>query len=437
MVGAVNAAAPVPEPAPDCTPGLLERGQARALARDSAGSGADGADGARGCSAASGQGSDDGPARILDRVSALRAEGLWRRRVVQLPPLFGGVVLAVCGATLAAHNQQGDSPYRTMGGLICLHVGLWCAILSLRPQDRRAVRAMCGVGALFCMAGFAVGLHQALVAAARARAARDGTETALLLYAIAFVFVVVGCALAGAVWLLALVADVALGASPPISLQRLWHGCGVLELLLACAHAQRAATALLFPTRAVFEREEASVIVPLALLALGLGCSAFWPPLRTRVHEHLARIGEGVSAAAGIAELLGGLPPGKVLAHAKATFRAMPASALTLEHFTLPLVPPSAARVAEWRALAHTSGAQRFAPVRPWSGADEALDADSERGSRAGGSGVRAPGPAPRNYFGASSPVQLGAIDAFISHSCAQLAARRLGGQKPHAARRR
>lgn len=63
-----------------------------------------------------------------------------------------------------------------------------------------------------------------------------------------------------------------------------------------------------------------------------LGGLALWPRLRTVVQAKLASMGEGVAAAAGISELLGGAPTDELVALAQATVRSVRLDQLSIQH---------------------------------------------------------------------------------------------------------
>jgi hypothetical protein len=274
--------------------------------------------------------------RILSRVAQLRNEGRHRRLLVQLPPLVGGIAAAVAGFCLFVQQEPSEPAWFSIGGLICLHVGPWTTALALRPHDRRAMRALCLFSCALSSFAFIAGTPFLTISLASARATG---EASAILYSASFAPIFVGVAVAAAVYLHAFVADLWLGASPHLTMTRLWRAMGLLSLWCSVGYAGFVMTALFVPNKSTYLRIEAVILVPLFLIVTSLGCLAFWEPLRTRVQEQLARIGEGISAAAGIAELVGGLPPDEVIALASRTFRALPVSAITIEHLALPTPP--------------------------------------------------------------------------------------------------
>jgi hypothetical protein len=64
-----------------------------------------------------------------------------------------------------------------------------------------------------------------------------------------------------------------------------------------------------------------------------LGCLSFWSKLRITVHAKLASLGEGVAAAAGIAELLGYFPIKKLIGQAERTLRSVRLDLVRQSHF--------------------------------------------------------------------------------------------------------
>lgn len=398
-------------------------------------------------------------ARILDRVALLRRDGRRRRLRVQLPPIALGVVVALAGASLWSTSRDSE---REIIALMCLYSGLWVALLALRPQDVRAVRAMIVFTCAIAIGGVAVVFHRHVERARTLPAAAVGVGDDYAPGVYHDVPVFVGVPLAGCLWMRALYADLALRASPRVTLNRAWAavGTGLLSKsvsIVAHVHwvASRRGPAI-----------ELLLLVALTVETALLGALCFWRPLRTRVQELLARLGESISAAAGIAELIGGLPPAVVLERARQTFRAVPLGLITVDHMRT--TRRSARASSEWRASCvdarrasraapvaasrkssparaaraapAPAGAARDAlaplPARPAPSASSpvrvaALDAvataataaaTAERATHAGcgaGAGARQPAGAAEPNLAISSPVVLGAVDAFISHRCA------------------
>ncbi|KAG8457779.1 hypothetical protein KFE25_005792 [Diacronema lutheri] len=372
---------------------------------------------------------------ILGRVAQLRAEGRRRRRLMQVPSIGGGALLACVGFAMTVAPMADGRKWLQFVGFVCVHVGLWLALLALRPQDRQSVRAVCAIGALFPTIAFVIEFPRAIAYAQRAN------SLPARFFAASSFAIAATCALACSLWLRAVIADVFFGASPRVTLQRSWEALGCAYLLTACSyHTVNAAIALVVPSRETYIRAETAVAVPLIAVALGLGCSAFWGSVRSSVQEMLARIGEGVSSAAGIAELIGGLPPDEVLARARATFRALPASALTLEHLTVPhdqaakrresLVQqhqpseliaksaPPAGSSRRFSRLAHRRWSlAAVSPERPADGCALDIGVESAVGSHTVSMQDANSQLSAKELLAMSSPVQLGSVDAFISHS--------------------
>jgi hypothetical protein len=70
-------------------------------------------------------------------------------------------------------------------------------------------------------------------------------------------------------------------------------------------------------------------------LILLLGCLSRWTPLRTSVQAWLTSMGEGVAAAAGIAELIGAMPTKAIVGRAEDTLRAVRLDAVSPRHLGL------------------------------------------------------------------------------------------------------
>jgi hypothetical protein len=362
--------------------------------------------------------------RIRDRVAQLRSEGRRRRLLVQLPPLVGGIVLAIAGGVLFVNQRKGESSWFTTAGLVGLHTGPWCTGLALRPHDRGEVRALCAFGAFLSISSLIASVPLLLGALERAN---EGMS--FLLFSISFVPNCVGVSTSTFLFVRAIIADVWFGASSYQTTTRAWHGTGVLDLWCSLGYAGFAFTALLFPNEDVYQRIEAAGLFPLCLLTVFLGCSSFWEPLRTRVQEKLASIGEGISAAAGIAELIGGVPPDEVLARARQTFRALPVAALTLEHL---IAPPKKARGRSHRASlldrwtmdgTHRTSSQKGSVVVPEAAELQSAQHETSALERHGSALAL---PSSEELFAVSSHAQLGSVDIFISHRCATAAQQRL-----------
>ncbi|KAG8466226.1 hypothetical protein KFE25_001982 [Diacronema lutheri] len=282
--------------------------------------------------------------------------------------------------------------------------------------------------------------------------ARTSPNAGQLLSGSADGLIMVACATACATWIQTLVRDLCWGAPARQAFSRLYLAVGLLYVLCGCAYAAYALSLLHFSTYVLWTARDGPPFAGLAVVVFALGCGTFWQPLRTEVYELLVRIGEGVSAAAGIAELLGGLPPDEVIARAKATFRALPLSALTVEHLARPVAAGQLRRTSRMRALlsarprlrstadrlsanAHDSVSSRqSARVVPTLAACGLAQSDGPAGAEDAPRGAPSPPPdrmlassfaslhadgelSSQERLAFSAPALLGAVDAFISHS--------------------
>ena len=188
------------------------------------------------------------------------------------------------------------------------------------------------------------------------------------------------------------------------------------------------------------DREVAAAFGTLALMTAALSAVGLRDArLRSRVHGFLAMRGHGVSAAAGIAEMLDGVKASCVLRHAASTFRAVSLHEFTREHLRepAPTPAPDARHVRGVTRGPRTPITDRRAPsarasVEPLDArarARSTLDSDMDDGGGALRDAVDVAPPISRRMHDAhapveapparevSRPVKLGRVDAFISHS--------------------
>lgn len=252
-------------------------------------------------------------------VAQLRREGRRRRQMAQLPPLFLGTGLSMAGCYLVFR-----APWREFyGGILLLHAGPWLLVLLLSSRDARMARDVLASLCAFCAV-----LSSALAYTAYRRHLNQ-TNAGSVMDIIADALVLLG----GLSFLLACgwaTACLNIGVQGPRAvLPRLWRGSGACFLVASLGYT----------IRAVLHTDELAVLAPLVATVASLGLLAAFSSLRTRVHQSLAMVGEGISAAAGIAELLGEFTPQQALAIAAKTFRAVPLDKLRREHLEPP--PPS------------------------------------------------------------------------------------------------
>jgi len=199
-----------------------------------------------------------------------------------------------------------------------------------------------------------------------------------------------GAGIAAGEWSHSLHAHVRMDEPPQRTVRRLWRGMGIFQLLAACSYTTLAILTLSLPRElrpgAPFDAVDAPLLVALAVGTVVLGRLALWDRLTMRVNELLSRIGEGVSAAAGIAELIGDtLTQKQLLERAVSSFRAVSLEKLKREHLTPPSgapCPPKLRRFGTRVIALRRVGALAGATVHP-EAADGALDAIGEGGASA------------------------------------------------------
>lgn len=363
---------------------------------------------------------------LLNRVAVLRSEGRRRRLLVQLPPAFGGVSLALTGIALNASLliERHIENAMLLVGLLCIFLGPWCAGLALRPQDRRMIRVFCTFSACLGFVGASSGVPSTIDGLAAARASNQSLGVSLFLVAMLISYS--GCVMGSAIWIHAVIADVFFSTSAFRTITRLWRGCGVLYLCCAISFAMFGFMSIVYPSPLLFSRIDTELLVVISLTTLTLGSLAFWEPLRTRVQEALTRIGEGVSAAAGIAELIGGSSPAEIVARARLSFRAVPIASLQRKHLEPPRpAKPPGETYQRMRTLENVSTPASQRPSCRSSGSGKTSAATTPRAQPTHSAAV-APEEAPvptqlglshAELFATSVPAQLGSVDAFIRYS--------------------
>ncbi|KAG8463432.1 hypothetical protein KFE25_004943 [Diacronema lutheri] len=247
--------------------------------------------------------------RIIDRIDSLRREGRRRRLFTQLPPLLCGVGAAAAGSVLCGvffAQRAAERAYSLLlAGLAGMHIGPWLMALSLRPMDSGALMATIGA----CLVVLIMGTGGSL--AVIVRSVRDGVINDVhgSVLTLANALWLAGAGIAAGEWSHSLHAHVRMDEPPQRTVRRLWRGMGIFQLLAACSYTTLAILTLSLPRElrpgAPFDAVDAPLLVALAVGTVVLGRLALWDRLTMRVNELLSRIGEGVSAAAGIAELIG------------------------------------------------------------------------------------------------------------------------------------
>lgn len=276
--------------------------------------------------------------RIRERIAAVRREGHRRRLRVQLPALCVGCVCAV-GAVVIVVTQARWWLY----GFTSLHMAPFFVLLSLMPTDITALRAylaFAGAVILFALWWLCVNVLQPSRARLLAAEMRSGSGGRAL--GACSLFVIAAATMLALARVAMLLADTFVSRrSAAVALVRAWRFVSIVQIVFGIVYS------LVFLAIALDHEANASFFRRMtlrhifiadgmvALCTLTLGLLGLWPPLRSKVHDLLSRTGEGVSAAAGIAELLGGGSADELLAHSRTRFRAVRADRLRLEHMAL------------------------------------------------------------------------------------------------------
>ncbi|KAG8465492.1 hypothetical protein KFE25_002799 [Diacronema lutheri] len=385
------------------------------------------------------------------RIAALLAMRRRRWRRVQLPIISGGALL-VMASIVWVGTAYATALVPPRWATLLVLPGVTMLSLALQPHDVRGTRACAGLYAVMLLA---VALNEMLralqlrhwrVARACFEASAAGRESACARGAISAFTIAGGCAFAG-VMLHVLVRG---------SLARLWHTAAVAFGFFSAAMLADAAI-----DTEVHAYHVASGVLLAALAVL----TAAWPALRPRLSHSVFKRLDGISAAAGIAELLNGVKATDVLQAAANSFRAVRMDEFLFEHILpaspAPAAPPKGGGPCSTCPRVPTARARaRVVPIDVELGnaalGDEAVaeprDGDTERsGARSNwsASGVcaraRSPMGTPRRLraatvhscgsgsgsaddvppcvefgagaFIASQRAALGGVDAFVSHS--------------------
>lgn len=214
--------------------------------------------------------------------------------------------------------------------------------LSLRPVDTFAVSATISS----CLVMLMVGGSGSLVIMERQlreRGSHYHWSMSLLIETIANSFWLAGAVLSGSVWSYALYVHLRRDVWARLTLRRLWWGMATFQ----CAAAMSYSTLSIIDFYESHEHDDrppnhfhhadAHLLLALAAEAALLGALSLWEPLQMHVGSLLARIGENVSAAGGIAELIGDhLSQKELLEMAVGSFRAVRLDRLKREHLTPP-----------------------------------------------------------------------------------------------------
>jgi hypothetical protein len=317
--------------------------------------------------------------QIHKRIAALRDEGRRRRLRVQLPIYCVGALFVVAGFGIQASPTSFG-----VFGLTCLIPGCWVLLLGVIPTDR-AVRTATGIVWGFLLVS-TTALTFSLANSVRALCAGDEMgcgrrgralgELEIGLDVLSLAVHLATCAQLARLGLAGLPSR-----STLVALWRLVAGKAFLALggvytlrlgmLLGVAEWTHGDDALRFvrglPGMRARPVEPRFVLIATALLTaelLLLACLALWRPLRATVHAVLARRGEGVSAAAGIAELLDVQASGAILRIAAASFRAVRADRLERRHMDV-AERPAAVATPRRSWLLELGGLARAAEVDP------------------------------------------------------------------------
>lgn len=330
--------------------------------------------------------------RMQAQLAEARRAGRSYRRRVSWPPLAAGVLIGLIAAGLYA-GTPAHSALWYIGGALASAV-LPLLVLALPPTDAHAVRAVTWFVVVFlavaCGASAAAGLAHVqhdLGARACRGSLRFRLDAVALLYA-------AGACACGSCYLLGAVA-LRRGSVPTRRLLlRLWRVAGCVYAAHAAAGAYHLlATLALAPTPT---RPEASLLPMGLFVAVTLGGAAFCvhPSVQLRVHNWLAARGEGVSAAAGIATLLGSTQDAQhAIATAESRFRCISADKLTPAVFERARQPtPRGAELPSAAAMLSLAGG-------------------------GGGGGSASVAPVDNSWYELSEPAAIDGVDAFVSHS--------------------
>jgi len=269
---------------------------------------------------------------IVDRLGALRDASRLRRLRVQGVPFALGAVCGLAGVVIFLHERlrYGFSrrSHLLFGGLALAHLGPFAAALAIRLQDTQLLRALVSIlGGIYCN----VGLACALAFVEDQRFEGDALRKLLLacLEGLGVCAGTIGICMSA----LTVYADVRLGAPTRVSYRRMWLTAGCVNVVVACAYVFAVVVAGAFPAQDGMQRHHVPTLCVLTVVAISLCRLSFWPRLQERVHAWLSQIGEPVTVAAGISELLCGRSPEEVVASAREHFHAVPVDRLCRHHF--------------------------------------------------------------------------------------------------------
>lgn len=355
-------------------------------------------------------------ARLANFV-AVRAS---RRRHVQLPLFALAGLLLIAGMCIFLAGGAGVAlPFSFHWAEVALNASGMVIVLSAMPGDVRLLRSI--LVAFIAMIGFAAFgevrplliATQGLVGALNGEApgARErATLWLLMLSPCAKLIACVGSVLGAAL----LLAGSCIGRVSPLHMTTLClYLLCVFYLAIAVANAFAAARAAIDPTvgRGPYSQtsraELISVHVVLVVQGIIFGLTGlFSKRLRSRVHAFLAGRGVGVSAAAGIGELLNGVKAADVLRDASASFRAVSLDDLTYEV----LVPAQRVDAPMLRV-----GQRNLTTGRVSGSSSHTALERLSNSTHADRIGVE---PTPASSSGTiARHAELGQVDAFVSHS--------------------
>jgi hypothetical protein len=285
--------------------------------------------------------------RLVGRLDAVRELGRSRRLRIQLPLGISGMIIAIANVSAAACWGMSLT---ALGGL-GMALGPWLLLLTVMPNDALSIGLAAATVVLISCIAILSHLVPLLLLADTCPSPHSAhgcpVYRSIASYAVGVLSLHAGYAAYLGIALFGFHAQQRwpwLPARPPratlISLWRCMAGIMLLYAVptwtvIAAAESSESLSDLLFINANDLTDARARVATRFILCtecAL-LGGLALWPGLRASVQARLASMGEGVAAAAGIAELMGGSTSKELIAHAERTLRSVRLDLVRPEHF--------------------------------------------------------------------------------------------------------
>jgi hypothetical protein len=265
--------------------------------------------------------------QLNGRLDHIRQLGRIRRRRFQLPLILAGSCVSSAGITAAY--------YGISLGTIGATIGPWLLLLSVLPNQIHVIGIALG---MLCLLSIGATITATFALVFPCPTQNSFYYCATLSGVNAYAVAILGSATVRGEFLFLAYLGHALGvrrwpALPPratletlhqslgltfISYAPVWLAFGVLELLEPWGpNADRVIIWQLS------RRVQVATYFATSVLLLGTGCLSRWKPLRTSAQALLASMGEGVAAAAGIAEMIGAVPTKMLIAYSEETLRSV------------------------------------------------------------------------------------------------------------------